>query len=82
MTYRSGLRCASALAFHDEETVEGTYPTRKYAIGELGFEWRWLRQWSLIGSYNYRWQEFEDEPANADSNNVLIGIVYEPKRAQ
>lgn len=67
---------------HDEETVDGTYPTRKYAIGEVGFEWRWLRQWSVVGSYNYRWQEYEDEPSDANSNNVLIGIVYEPKRAQ
>ena len=48
----------------------------------MGFEWRWLRQWSLIGSYNYRWQEYEDEPSDADSSAFLIGIVYEPKRAQ
>ncbi len=51
-------------------------------IGELGFEWRWMRQWSLIGTYNYRWQEYEDEPSDADASSFLIGIVYEPKRAQ
>ena len=66
----------------DEEIEDGTYPTREYAIGEVGFEWRWQRTLSLIGSYNYRWQEYEDEPSDRDASGFLIGIVYEPKRAQ
>jgi hypothetical protein len=66
----------------DEQVDEGTYPTRDYATGELGFEWRWQRQWSLVGSYNYRWQDYDDEPDNRDSNSFLIGVVYEPKRPQ
>ncbi|MFC4308921.1 hypothetical protein ACFPN2_07490 [Steroidobacter flavus] len=81
VSQRFALRAGARLS-QDEETQDGTYPTRKYAIGELGFEWRWLRQWSLIGSYNYRWQEYEDEPSDADSSGFLISIVYEPKRAQ
>jgi hypothetical protein len=81
VSQRFALRAGARLS-QDQETQNGTYPTRKYAIGELGFEWRWMRQWSLVGSYNYRWQEYEDEPSDADSNNFLIGIVYEPKRAQ
>jgi hypothetical protein len=81
VSQRFALRAGARLS-HDEETQDGTYPTRKYAIGELGFEWRWMRQWSLIGTYNYRWQEYEDEPSNADASSFLIGIVYEPKRAQ
>jgi hypothetical protein len=81
VSQRFALRAGARLS-RDEETQEGTYPTRKYAIGELGFEWRWLRQWSLIGSYNYRWQEYADEPSDADASAFLIGIVYEPKRAQ
>jgi len=81
VSQRFALRAGARLS-RDEETQDGTYPTRKYAIGELGFEWRWLRQWSLIGTYNYRWQEYEDEPSDADASSFLIGIVYEPKRAQ
>jgi len=81
VSQRFALRAGARLS-HDEETQDGTYPTRKYAIGELGFEWRWMRQWSLIGTYNYRWQEYEDEPSDADASSFLIGIVYEPKRAQ
>lgn len=81
VSQRFALRAGARLS-RDEETQDGTYPTRKYAIGELGFEWRWMRQWSLIGTYNYRWQEYEDEPSDADASSFLIGIVYEPKRAQ
>jgi hypothetical protein len=78
---RFALR-AGARFSRDAEIETGTYPTRKYAIGELGFEWRWLRTLSLTGSYNYRWQEYEDDPTDRDASGFLIGIVYEPKRAQ
>jgi hypothetical protein len=81
VSQRFALR-AGARFSRDEEIEDGTYPTREYAIGELGFEWRWLRTLSLIGTYNYRWQEYEDEPSDADASAFLIGIVYEPKRAQ
>lgn len=81
VSQRFALR-AGARFQRDEEIENGTYPTREYAIGEVGFEWRWLRTLSLTGTYNYRWQEYEDEPSDADSSGFLIGIVYEPKRAQ
>ncbi|HEY0681406.1 MAG TPA: hypothetical protein VGD45_03655 [Steroidobacter sp.] len=81
VSQRFALRAGARLS-RDEEIEDGSYPTREYAIGELGFEWRWLRQWSLIGTYNYRWQEYEDEPSDASASAFLIGIVYEPKRAQ
>lgn len=81
VSQRFALR-AGARFSRDEEIARGTYPTREYAIGEVGFEWRWLRTLSLTGTYNYRWQEYEDEPADRDASGFLIGIVYEPKRAQ
>jgi hypothetical protein len=77
---RFALRAGARLS-QDEEIQQGTYPTRKYATGELGFEWRWLRQWSVVGTYNYRWQEYADEPTDRDSNTLLFAIVYEPRRA-
>ena len=64
VSQRFALR-AGARFSRDEEIEDGTYPTREYAIGEVGFEWRWLRTLSLIGTYNYRWQEYEDEPSDA-----------------
>jgi len=53
---------------------------RKYATGSTGFEWRASRQISLTGSYEYRWQEFENTPTDARSNGVLLSVVYEPRR--
>lgn len=81
VSQRFALRAGARLA-RDEQVEDGTYPTREYATGEVGFEWRWLRQWSLVGTYSYRWQEYEDEPSDRDANAFLLGIVYEPKRAQ
>jgi hypothetical protein len=81
VSQRFALRAGARLA-RDEEIEDGTYPTREYAIGEVGFEWRWLRTLSLIGTYNYRFQEYADEPSDRDASGFLIGIVYEPKRAQ
>jgi hypothetical protein len=53
---------------------------RKYAAATAGLEWRWSRQYALLGSYNYAWQEFEGEPADATSNGVSLSVVYEPRR--
>jgi hypothetical protein len=69
-----GIRTEGALA--DLQEVRD----RKYAAGTAGFEWRVSRQYALLGSYNYTWQEFEAEPDNAVSNGVNLSIVYEPRR--
>jgi hypothetical protein len=70
-----------ARASRDEEIDGGgTYPTRDYATAEAGVEWRVQRFLSITASYNYRWQEYEDEPSDRSANGFLIGIVYEPKR--
>ncbi len=70
-----------ARASRDEEIEGGgTYPTREYATAELGLEWRMLRTLALTARYNYRWQEYADEPSDASANGFLIGVVYEPKR--
>ena len=81
ISQRFSVRVGGRLS-RDEQIEDGTYPTREYAIGELGLEWRWLRQWSVIGTYNYRWQEYEDEFSDRSASSFLVGIVYEPKRAQ
>lgn len=71
-----------ARAFRDEAIdAASTYPTREYAVGEAGFEWRMQRAWALTGTYSYRWQENADEPTSASANSFLLGVVYEPKRS-
>ena len=81
VSQRFALRAGARLSRDEELDSGGTYPKREYAIGELGFEWRWMRTVSLVGAYNYRWQEYEDEPSDASASAFMIGIVFEPKRA-
>jgi hypothetical protein len=51
-----------------------------YATGSLGFEWRWARQWMLVGSYNYQWREYDDALNDATSNLLNLGVVWQPGR--
>lgn len=65
-----------------DEGVDGVtpYPRREYATADLGMQWRVLRSLALTAQYNYRWQEYADEPSDASANGFLIGVIYEPKR--
>jgi hypothetical protein len=72
-----------ARAFRDEAIEQvGTYPTRQYATAQTGVEWRWNRSLSLSATYDYIWQEYDDEPSDASSNAFLISLIYEPKRPE
>ena len=56
-------------------------PTRNYATGDLGFEWRVLQQLSLVTSINYTWQEFDqDGSPGSESGSAMLSFVYEPRR--
>lgn len=70
------------MAHRDEGIEDGTYPTREYAAAQTGIEWRWNRALSLSATYNYRWQDYADEPSDASSNGFLISLIYEPKRPE
>jgi hypothetical protein len=71
---------AGARASHDEALNSETYPERDYLTGEVGFDWRLTRAWSVVGAYNYIWQEYSDEPSDSSSNALSLGLVYEPGR--
>lgn len=71
-----------ARALRDEAVDDAsTRPTREYAVGEAGVEWRVQRAWALTGTYTYLWQEYDNDPTSASSNGFLISVVYEPKRS-
>ena len=55
---------------------------RDYAIGTLGFEWRMTRDFSLVGQYDARWQEFEDNPSDASGNAFQLSVVYQWRRPE
>lgn len=61
---------------------DAAYGTRRYATGDVGLEWRMLRQLSLVASYDYTWQEFADEPSDATSEAASLSLIYEPRRRQ
>jgi hypothetical protein len=68
-------------ASRDEDIDDdGVYPGRDYAMADVGLEWRWQRYLSFFARYAYQWQEYKDEPSDASSNRILIGVTYEPKR--
>jgi hypothetical protein len=77
---RIALMLGARASRDDDLDPAGTFPTRKYAAAEGGFEWRVLRNFAVTATYTYRWQEYADELSDRSANGFLIGLVYEPKR--
>lgn len=74
---------------HDEDLAELTvYRPRSYATGNVGLSWRWREEFSLLVSYDYTWQKFDEgildhetgiETSIAStSNGASISITYQP----
>ena len=65
---------------HDESFVEdGLYRPRSYATGDVGLRWRWREEFSLLVAYEYTWQEFDDQLADAStSTGARISVTYQP----
>ena len=65
---------------HDESFVEdGLYRPRSYATGDVGLQWRWREEFSLGVTYEYTWQEFDDQLADAStSTGARITVTYQP----
>jgi hypothetical protein len=64
-----------------EDAFSGTavnIPSQRYAFGTGGFEWRVMRQFSLVGAYDYVGRKYVGPIA--DSNAVHLSFVYEPNR--
>ena len=73
----SGILGARALVDHATQTTP-LFTTRQYAIGTVGFKWRWLRAWTLSGEYDYSRQKFANDPLAAMSNAATLSVIYEP----
>lgn len=66
---------------HDEAVEsDAAFETRSYAIGELGLEWRMTRQFSVAANYDYSWQEFQNDPADARSQGGWLSFIYQRRR--
>ena len=55
---------------------------RDYATGTLGLEWRMTRDFSLVGQYDARWQEFENDTSDRTGNAFLLSVVYQWRRTE
>jgi hypothetical protein len=57
------------------------FAARSYAVGYLGFKWRFRRAWTLSGEYDYTYQHYADTPPVTESSNaILLSVIYEPNR--
>ena len=55
---------------------------RDYATGTLGLEWRMTRDFSLVGQYDARWQEFENDTSDRTGNAFQLSVVYQWRRTE
>ena len=65
---------------HDEDVREfSSYRPRKYATGDVGMQWHWQEEFSLLASYEYSWQKFDDALVDpATSTGMSITVLYQP----
>lgn len=76
---------------HDEDLSELTvFRPRSYATGDLGLRWRWREEFSLLATYDYTWQKFDeglldhetglDISTASTSNGASISVLYQPQQ--
>jgi hypothetical protein len=73
-----------ARAIHDDPVQGSVGPTvqaQRYYYGTVGFEWRVVREFSVIGDYNFTEYHVSGSAA-AQANAVRLSLVYEPHRAE
>jgi hypothetical protein len=66
---------------HDEDlddTDLAQFTERLYAVGDLGLQWRWQEEFTLRLTYDYTWQEFDDEVEDATSSGAMVSVTYQP----
>jgi opacity protein-like surface antigen len=59
---------------------QDVFQERRWVKAMLGFDWRMTRQLTLGGGYEYVWRSIEDEPEDAQSNRLFLGVTWEPNR--
>lgn len=72
----AAVRYVRDSAAQDEED----FRDRRYVVGSLGVEWRLTREWALLTNYDYRRQKYDGDPSEGTSNQLVVSIVYEPRR--
>jgi hypothetical protein len=77
---RTGLEIA-ARAVRDGDVGDlDILVTKEYFAGSVAYEWRFLQSTSMQVGYEYSWRKYEDDPNDAASNRVFLGVSYQPRR--
>jgi opacity protein-like surface antigen len=63
-----------------KSTDDDTFQDREYAAAGVGFDWRMTQKFTLGGGYRYAWRKYDGDPNDAASNELYLGITYEPHR--
>jgi hypothetical protein len=63
----------------DNRPQVGNLQDRKYWTAEAQFNWRFKRDWSLGGGYEYVWRDEENDPNPAEANRLHLGVTYHPQ---
>ena len=72
-----------ARAIHDDPvpgSVPATVQAQRYNYGTVGFEWRFVREFSVIGAYNFT--DYHYSGSVGQANAVLLSLVFEPHRPE
>ena len=52
---------------------------REYFTANARLTWRFRRDWTLGGGYEYVWRDEENDPRAATANRFHVGITYLPR---
>jgi hypothetical protein len=74
LSFMAGLR-----GIHDDDVdSDSAFQARSYATGDVGLQWRWQEEFSLRFAYDYTWQKFRNDVADATSSGAMISVLYQP----
>jgi hypothetical protein len=74
----AGFIGARAIVEDPFNNTVANIPTQHYVYATTGFEWRVLRQFSVVGAYDFTASKFVGP--SAQSSTVHLSVVYEPNR--
>ena len=71
----------NARAIVDEKAVDvDNLEKREFFTGSIQYEWRFRRDTSLLGGYEYSWRKYENDETDATSNRFFVGVRWQPNR--
>jgi hypothetical protein len=68
-------------AFKDDDVDDMVEANRRdHVRGDVRLTWQASRTWFIEGGYQYTYQDYDETPGDADSNEFSLGVIYRPNR--